>query len=287
MIWFDNHRSFASANYYVQKLFMNNQGTRLLRLEKDGFDKKTPIGSPAIFGAIELEAENEVKAEFSDICIIADGEEKRYEDIFADSEKVYLDTVDSENYTIKLKAKKISGPRGFRIKFGKADDKNFIDWTLGGWANGDCQIETNINGRTSGIKHKVFSVMTGITYDLKLEVNGRDIAIYIDGEKQFEVTDKQTVIEELYLTSSIDEDTDEIILKAVNAQDKPTSAIINIDGFDNVRGTIFELSGHALDAENSFENPKNVYPSEREFNSEANFEYTFKPYSVTVFRLSK
>lgn len=287
MIWFDNHRSFASANYYVQKLFMNNQGTRLLRLEKDGFDQKTPIGSPTIFGAIELEAENEVKAEFSDICIIADGEEKRYEDIFADSEKVYLDTVDSENYTIKLKAKKISGPRGFRIKFGKADDKNFIDWTLGGWANGDCQIETNINGRTSGIKHKVFSIMTGITYDLKLEVNGRDIAIYIDGEKQFEVTDKQTVIEELYLTSSIDEDTDEIILKAVNAQDKPTSAIINIDGFDNVRGTIFELSGHALDAENSFENPKNVYPSEREFNSEANFEYTFKPYSVTVFRLSK
>ncbi len=285
MIWFDNHRSFGSANYYVQKLFMNNQGTHLLKLDTEGFTRKTVLGSPMISGKIELEAEDGVKAEFSDITITQNGSEKRFDDIFADSEKVYIDTVDAENYTIKLKAKKISGSRGFRIKFGKTDDKNFIDWTLGGWANGDCQIETNINGRTSGLKHKVFSAVTGITYDLKLEVSGRNIAVYIDGEKQFDVIDRQPVINEIYLTSSIDKNSGEVILKAVNVQDMPTKAVINIDGSDNVSGKIFEISDCALNAENSFGNPKNVYPSEHEFNSKSEFEYTFKPHSVTVFRV--
>ena len=33
LIWFDNHRVFGSANYYVQKLFMNFQGTRRLAVD--------------------------------------------------------------------------------------------------------------------------------------------------------------------------------------------------------------------------------------------------------------
>jgi alpha-N-arabinofuranosidase len=32
LIWFDNLRSFGSANYYVQKLFSNNKGTEVLTM---------------------------------------------------------------------------------------------------------------------------------------------------------------------------------------------------------------------------------------------------------------
>ena len=36
-----------------------------------------------------------------------------------------------ENYTLSLKAQKISGPKGFKIYFGKSDDKNQL--ILGFW----------------------------------------------------------------------------------------------------------------------------------------------------------
>lgn len=38
MIWFDNHRVYGSANYYVQKMFMNCTGNNLLDVKHDGFD---------------------------------------------------------------------------------------------------------------------------------------------------------------------------------------------------------------------------------------------------------
>src|SRR6185436_8325803 len=36
LIWFDNLRSVATPNYYVQKLFSNNKGTDVVALLKDG-----------------------------------------------------------------------------------------------------------------------------------------------------------------------------------------------------------------------------------------------------------
>jgi len=39
MIWFDNLRSFGTPNYYVQKMFSVNQGTRLLPILIDGSPK--------------------------------------------------------------------------------------------------------------------------------------------------------------------------------------------------------------------------------------------------------
>lgn len=285
MIWFDNHRSYGSANYYVQKLFMNNQGTHLLKTDIEGFTETIVLGEPTISGGVFLEAESGVKAEFTDISVTAGGETKIYHDVFAESEKVYLDKINSAAYTISLKTKKISGPRGFRIKFGSKDDKNFIDWTLGGWANGDCQIESNIDGRTSGIKHKVFSAASGVVYDLKLEVSGRFITVYINGEKQFSVEDKQPVIEEIYCTSSVDEETGETVIKAVNVRNKPVKAVIKLTDKAYVSGRIFEISGCELEDENSFENPKKVYPVEHDFAANSEFEYEFPKQSVTVFRL--
>jgi len=36
LIWFDNLRSFGTANYYVQKLYSNNKGTQVLSMLSDG-----------------------------------------------------------------------------------------------------------------------------------------------------------------------------------------------------------------------------------------------------------
>ena len=57
MIWFDNHRVYGSANYYVQKMFMNCTGNNLLDVKHDGFDKPITLGSDKISGNIEIEAD--------------------------------------------------------------------------------------------------------------------------------------------------------------------------------------------------------------------------------------
>lgn len=36
LIWFDNLRSFGTADYYVQKLFSNNRGTEVLKIAREG-----------------------------------------------------------------------------------------------------------------------------------------------------------------------------------------------------------------------------------------------------------
>lgn len=285
MIWFNNYKSYGSANYYVQKLFMNNQGTDLLETETEGFSKTTVLGSPIIHGDIVLEAEKGVRAEFTDITLTAGGKTKGYDDIFAESEGVTIEAVNSNDYALSFKAKKIAGSQGFRVKFGKTDDNNYIDWILGGWANGDCCIETRINGRTSAIKHKVFSVYSNVTYDFRLEVSGRIITIYINGEKQFSVEDKQPVMEEIYCTSSIDAKTGEIIIKAVNIRDEAVKAVISLTDKERVSGTVYELSGCELSDMNSFENPRKIYPAEKSFKADGEFEYKFPKHSVTVFRL--
>ena len=63
MIWFDNHRVYGSANYYVQKMFMNCTGNNLLDVKHDGFDKPITLGSDKISGNIEIEADR-CSAEF-------------------------------------------------------------------------------------------------------------------------------------------------------------------------------------------------------------------------------
>jgi alpha-L-arabinofuranosidase len=47
LIWFDNLKSYGSANYYVQKLFSTNRGTQVLPFLQEG---KTVTGAEGIYG---------------------------------------------------------------------------------------------------------------------------------------------------------------------------------------------------------------------------------------------
>ena len=82
MIWFDNHRVYGSANYYVQKMFMNCTGNNLLDVKQDGFDKPITLGNDKISGNIEIEADR-CSAEFYDIKItdITTGNVKTYDNL--------------------------------------------------------------------------------------------------------------------------------------------------------------------------------------------------------------
>ena len=54
MLWFDNHRIYGSPDYYVQKLFMNHQGSRRLEIYTEGLEAPG-IKEEPICGGIRLQ----------------------------------------------------------------------------------------------------------------------------------------------------------------------------------------------------------------------------------------
>lgn len=287
MIWFDNHRIYGSANYYVQKMFMNNLPTKLLAVEKDGFDKLTVMGEEKITGKIAVAADK-CSAEFRNIKITDNetGEVITVDDInITNGGEVELADMMSGKYTIELNAKRLNGDLGFKITFAKKDNDHRTVWSVGGWQNQDTLID-KFEPRGSCLTQSRFSVETGIDYSLKLVVDGRMLTTYINGEIANEIEDKRQINEELYYTAGIDEATGDVIVKAVNVNDFATTGEIEVPFVDKIDAVVSELSGYERDAKNSFEEPKKVYPKEYAVASETNsFSYEFKPMSVNVFRI--
>lgn len=288
MIWFDNHRVYGSANYYVQKMFMQNTGKTLLETKTEGFSQPIILGSENISGMIELEADR-CGAEFYDIKItdLSDGNVKNIPDIsFEKGGKTVLGEIGSSHYKIEFKAKRTFGDYGFRLFFGKSDDSNLIQWFIGGWQNQDTEINAQVNGRGSCLDHNIFSIATGREYKLCLEINGRKITSYIDGKTANTAEDKRPVTEELYCTAS--EDENNIYIKAVNLRNDETSSQITVEGAKKIFADILDMSGNAPDDVNDFDNPVKVVPKESELSSDTNaFDYTFPPQSITVFKIKK
>lgn len=285
MIWFDNCRAYGSANYYVQKLFMNNIGNELLQVNTEGFSRKRVLSGDEIHGEVILEA-NMCSAEFKDIKI-TDLVNGKVTDIDSFScmggGKKSLGKVNSGRYKIEFTAKRTFGDKGFNLDFGKKNDKNYIRWFIGGWANHDTEINAQVDGRGSCLDHNIFSVETGREYCLCLEIDGRNIKTYIDGVCSNTACDRQPIMRELYITAS--RDSDYVYVKAVNVQERETAAELCIEGIqDAASAEVYTLCGNAPDDVNSFEEPTKISPKQSVFDGE---RYIFPPMSVTVFKFKR
>jgi len=92
----------------------------------------------------------------------------------------------------------------------------------------------------------------------------------------------------LYATSSRDEKTDEIIVKAVNSASQAIVAQIKIEGAHRIghRGAAIVLVSEQLTDENTLAEPKKIAPVRTPLRGIGkSFERTFPAYSVTVLRL--
>lgn len=291
MLWFNNHKVYGTANYYVQKLFMNHQGDSLLKVQASGFDELQAQKYHPITGGISL-AGDQVEAQFCDIKLRNNdtGEEKIFSEVQADIYSGLDKLCESnwENYTLSLKAKRNKGHKGFFIYFGEKDDKNRFRWEIGGWQNQDSAVFSFINGRNSCLTQSLFTIETDKEYSFDIKVEGRRIYTYIDGNLINDAEDKLPVIEPLYYSASIESSTGDIIIKVVNVQEQAVTAQIELDGRMNkaLTGKIFEMSGYELEAENNFEAPKLVAPRQKDFSVEGKtFSYDFPKQSITIFRL--
>ena len=286
MIWFNNHEVYGTANYYVQKLFMHHQGDQLLKIEANGFEEKQENKTKPINGAFALGTDR-CSFRFRDMKLVNNdtGETKELNGSSAElsdtdedrlkwnvnQEQLDLGETDWENYTLSLKAQKISGPKGFNLYFGKRDDKQSAALGLWRMAESGFRVEFQ-RGWTEPLclTQSIFNVEPDIEYELTLEVSGRQIRAWIDDVLFNDTEDKLPVIEPLYYSASYERSTGDVIVKVVNVQEKSVSAQIALADLHktSLNVEVYEMSGHALDDENTFESPERVLPKQKEFCTE-------------------
>jgi len=197
-------------------------------------------------------------------------------------------SVNWKNYTIETKAMKVSGREGFLIPFLYEDSSNYYMWNIGGWGNTATAIEKVSNGSKSTITpSEPVTIQSNRWYDIKIVVTNDEVMCYLDGQlihkKTIRITEGP-----LYMTSSFDEETKDIIIKVVNSSNTIKEALIDINTgkYINPKAEVIELSCDDLNAQNSIQNPENVYPKTFAFEGAAKqFAYIFKPYSFSVIRI--
>ena len=301
-IVFDASRCYGTPSYHVQSMFARHRSDVVLPLEL----KSPPLSAKPRSGRIGI-GTWATQAEFKDIQVVRDGKTlwafdpqrglQEWEISSGDWEIVdgalrqtspktpacaFTGERDWTEYTIQLKARKLSGSEGFLISFLSQDPNGKSWWNLGGWGNREHGIESD----GMAASHVAGQIETGRWYDIRIEVAGPGVRCFLDDQLVQEV--KQGQLSALYAVAGSKRDTGEVILKVVCASNEPQTTTISLAGTSKVapQVPVCVLTSKTPEDENSFEEPTKVVPQETTFEGASNsFDYTFPPYSVTIMRI--
>ena len=91
-----------------------------------------------------------------------------------------------------------------------------------------------------------------------------------------------------FVSSGIDKDKNELVIKVVNCGKEPYSASLQLEGIKKVLkgGRVITLKAQDGTDENTFEEPKKIYPHETLYDGfSREFSWSFAPYSYTILRI--
>ncbi|MFG2741213.1 alpha-L-arabinofuranosidase C-terminal domain-containing protein [Streptomyces chartreusis] len=309
LVWFNNRASWNSANYEVQKLFMNNVGDRVVPSKAT----TTPDVSGPIAGAVGLSTWA-TSAAYDDVKVTAaDGATLLSDDFSGDASKwtqtgagswsvqdgQYVQTDEAaentmvqagdpswHDYDLHVKATKKSGKEGFLVAFGVKGTGNYYWWNLGGWNNTQSAVEQAVDGGKGTLLTKAGSIETGRAYDIDVKVRGRQVTLYLDGQEWAGFTDDKPA-EPFRQVVTRDTATGELIVKVVNAQAAEARTAVDLGGAKVASRARVTTLAADQDAVNT-ETDTAVTPVTSTFSGVADkFTYTFPASSVTFLRIKQ
>ncbi len=306
LINFDSSKWYGLPGYYVQKLFAENRGDVYLPT-----DVQSPIAEPPITGGMIGVGTWNTAAEFKDVKVAAPDGNVLFTSDFSQgtqgwkllgnganwsaqngalrqtAEREFIRALAGEkswtDYTLTLKARKISGNEGFLILFRINGDEDRTWWNIGGWGNTQDAIEAS--GVTDS---KPSRIETDRWYDIKIVVAGKHVKCILDGQIIHDVDyDSGNPITSLYATSAADANTGDIIVKVVNTSAGPLETKVDLSGAKiSGKGTATVLTSENATDENSLDNPTKISPKTEPLNfSGTTFTRAFPGNSFTVLRL--
>ena len=313
LIGYDALASFGSPSYYAQALFGQNKGDVVLPVTTDV--ATTQPADPAVRGAVGVGVWH-TAAEFADVTATApDGHPLLASDptrstdgwrftgdkwteadgalrpAAADGE-TWAVTGDPAwgNYTLHLRARKAAGREGFLVLYHVADGDRYRWWNVGGWGDTRTQCEaTDGDARQAFGPASDFKVQAGQWYDLRLDVSGRHVRGFVDGQLVTDATEPMTPARPtLFASATAVTATHEVILKVVNASADAVDATVNLWGAASVTpaAKAYVLAGDPKDV-NTVGDPTKVAPKvEQVTDAAATFRRTFPPHSLTLLRVT-
>jgi alpha-L-arabinofuranosidase len=308
LINFDSYRWYGIPSYYVQEMFSNNQGTVELPVT---IENAPAVEIPVLSGCIGLGTRNSA-AEFKDVQVVSSKGKLLFKPDFSKIDDQWRKSPRSEwtaqdgvlknasntfwggsifmgdtawtNYTITLKARKISGENGFQIYFRNKDRRDRSSWDIGESGNTTCSMEYGLLSDT-----KKISLETGRWYDIKIVIRGNSIKGYLDGKLVQELSDANVTVKDMNVSASYDDESGDIILKIVNSSAKSVKTKIDLNSAMNLTGNgkaIVLTSSNPRD-ENTLENPTKVAPKTEMIQFSGNtITRLFPGNSLTVLRFA-
>ena len=307
MIRFNSWQSMGTPSYYVQQLFPNNIGTRVVNTkyqytlpeEKHAVDD-TPVHVGLATWATEVH--------YKDAQIIIDDtaypldfadwkvDEGRWQLVDGEYSQTSLQAqpamshspfdIKAKKYTFKVKAMKTDGDEGFMAVVGYKDAKTYQWYNVGGWSNSQNNIEQTQGGgkMTIGKDHR-FKVENGRWYELTIEVDGDKLHCSVDGADEQDAKLQDSMMNGVYVSTSLDEPSGDMIVKVVNVGAGTVPGEINLKNYNAHGATLTRLSSADGNDENTLQNPQNIVPRTGTVNlagSIATFEVP--AYSVNIIR---
>jgi alpha-L-arabinofuranosidase len=302
MMFFNGTSVRTTPNYEVQKLFMNNVGSKVVPSSQNN-----PAGlAKPITGQIGLSTWA-TAAKYDDVKVTGGDGAQLFADDFSGTASAWtgngvgtwsvqdgayvqsstsaLNTMVTagdpswSNYTLNAKATKTAGAEGFLIAFGVKDTGNYYWWNLGGWNNSKSVVEKAVNGAKSTLIENNTTIETGREYDVRIEVTGPIARLYLDNVLWGTID--ETPVDPIYSVATKDAATGETIVKVVNTSDQEAAVDIKVAGTANLgpKASVTTLTPTS--------DGQNLSPASSVFTGAGNnFTYTFKPKSVTFIRLS-
>ena len=305
LIHINSSEVYGRASYYVQQMAAENRPTYNVHVnEPTTAGEATPFSA----GTIGL-GTYATQCEYRDIRVTtADGQVKNIDvrqfqptrgewkvegDLIRQTSNeqltmALLPDFKSDNCTIELKARKLSGMEGFFIYYGMDErGRNGYAANIAGWNNRITAIQPIQRGRTNDVigRRANQAVDTDKWYDIKIVFTPMAATLYVDGQEM--TIAHPAARTRHFCQTGYDEQTGELIIKVVNGTDQPYRRSFTIDGAKNVMptGRIITLSGDAND-ENSFEQPTKLAPRTALFGKFGkNFDYEFAPMSFSIMRV--
>lgn len=312
MIRFNSHQSFGTPSYWVQQLFPNHVGNRLVKTDmqwnipKQEIKNEKPISVGVATWKTQACYRNaQLTIEGSDVPLAAMKDWKRDPQhtqkglwsVDADGslrQKAHAEgsmcispeIFTANRYTYKVQARKEGGEEGFMIVFNYVDENNF-DWlNLGGWSNSRSSVETTFSGtRTTLEGARDDHYETDRWYDIQLDVDSENIVAKVDGKEVYKGKKQSTLLHGVYCNSTLDEKTNTLYTKVVNLCSTGTKGTLNIANGTAEKAELVRLASMTGEDENTIQYPNNIVPRPAQVNIAGGgsiLTFDVAPFSVNI-----
>lgn len=306
LIWLDTDQVLGRSSYYVQQMAAENRPTYNVKSNRSMSSPRPLEYSAGRFGFGSWNTQ----VEFKDVKVTKEDGTAVNLDLNSVADKkgawtlengvlsqtsletptrYIVDGFSGNRFTLECQVRKVGGHEGFFLYFGLSqDDKKGFVYNVAGWNNQSTAVEGVSDGQTTGVvgDRVSQSLENNKWYDVKLVVTPQKSELYMDGKLIVAYAPETTPLQ--FFSSGYDEATGELIVKVVNAEAEAYPLRVKLDGVNQVEktGKVISLSAVSDMDENSFEEPKKIYPQESEFKGFGkSFDYTFPPFSYTILRV--